>query len=69
MKNNSRDFIIFMWGAILASMWWAMFKFDGLPVGPINFYLLYTFTPIATVFSIGYFIVDLFKAAFSNEEE
>jgi hypothetical protein len=68
-SNSSRDFCIFMWGSILSSMWWAMFMFDGLPIGVNKICFLYIFTPMVTLFSVGYFIKELFKSAFSKDED
>lgn len=69
MKNSSRDFCIFMWGSILSSMWWATIVFNGLPIGPNNVQFLYILTPVVTLFSVGYFIRELFKSAFFKDED
>jgi hypothetical protein len=63
MKNECRDFVMFLWGGVLASGIWAAVVFDGVPVGPF----LYVFVPIAIIFTLIYFIKPLLQNAFKKD--
>lgn len=67
---TARDFIIFVWGAILASGIWATCWWDGVPVGTGTpaFPIVGVFTAIATLGTAFLWIRRLVIAAFDEEE-
>lgn len=61
---NARYFLCFMWGALLASGWWASSVwFWGVPVGPNSVPVVGLLTGFATLFTLVAMIGWLIDAA------